>query len=1064
MLKKRLFYSLVFLFLFQSAAFSGILERPRTLNYISTAHFDIFFTKNSIESAALIADCAETYYESALSVFPLDYQLRIVIVISPDSETLDIKYTPIPYNRIIVYESLPQTSDFSAKDGYKARFESLLEREIFRAIGACSKDSFWQFASKLLLGDSLQPVAAVNMPEEFFNGCSAAAQKQADGSLSSSENFFDDSQNLSILVQAKLEGHFPSLFQLYGGMDIYPQEKLSSAALSAFSAFIMQKYGFPKFYEFWQACGKIHFFKLHSGIFKSIYGFSLEEEWEAFYDAIPLPQVKEISCQSLTAMNESVCKYLSSSKYGLVWYDELKKEVDLYNPDGTIKIRQLLFLADSVNNISVSPCGRFISVSYTQTNNREAFTKEITMLYDLEYRTFLRTKYNLRDAAILELEKEKYALVGLSVKEKLPELMLYSADEINFLIQNPHEIKPKSFKNTLLYSRKFSSNTIPFSPVYAGENAFFFLLRQILPDSKNGNTYIGKIDFSSGQESYWQLFQNEKLLNIGRLYFNRDPSSLSAENLYFFDYVFENADYGSDKSDRVNYEPNFTRTGALIMNQVFEPCEVYLQKEDYSGGVGPALAKNDTIYFISHKFERDYAYFSNISEIDFEAGRLMIPNVLFPDWTYKKSPEVEAFPEDESGNIRRLLNQNEIKNYNFINYFLKGGWNIFNPVKDFSLERGVEKSPGLGVSFETSSDVLSENKMILCAGLVFLPLDFTKIFNPTQKSLEELENYRTEYYKNFTFSAYLENTSTPVDLSLGSIFKFNIDGQYDFKVIGGASYLLPMRMNFRKLTMSLKGMFTASTTFWDAHQQELYPNLDGWTSLQDSYRSLQGLLYLNYTNIHQYGISAFKKLGLQFDTLIASVWDINLFELQREKGVKVARAQSLNEAIKNQMWGTYAPTQINMGVAATLEIPHLLPIANAKNWVLSFPSTIHAELFYTNGNALDVYAKTLIAGKEIQNGWEASKIYVQRIGLYFGYEAAFEYDTNSVVLPDLRDFTRFYTVFSNTVLNDSIFADLVFHLTPVIGDFANVKAELNLKSTYYLSTKEFKVSLGLKFN
>lgn len=1050
-MKKKLFFSLIFVLFFGNAAFCGILETTRTLNSISTNHFDIFFPKQSIATAEFIAQKSDSFFEQAAATFPLDYPIRILIVISPDSDTLDIKYTPSPYNRIIIYDSVPKASDFSANGGYSKTFESLLKREIYKAVASCVKNKNWQIVSKLFMGDSLQPLVGINMPAEFFYGCCSAAE--------SGENFSDDFQNLSILSKAKLDGTLPGLFQLYGGIELYPHQKIRSAAMSAFCSFLMQKYGFQKFYEFWAECGKLHFFKLHKGIFKKVYGTLLSDEWDEFCKLIPLPEVKELSGTPFTAMNETVCKFLCATEYGFVWFDELKCEVDLYNPNDELKIRQLLFLADSVNNISVSPCGRFISVSYTQTHTREAFKKEITMLYDLKMRTFLRTKFPLRDSSIIQLENGNYAVAGISVKEKIAELTVYSADEINFIVENPHEIKPSKFQNQIIFHRSFDSTSIPFSIAYAGGKKIAYLLTRINSSHVNNlshathakNTYLCFASLSSKEETCFQLAQNGEFLNPTRLYFNRSANTFSQQNFYLIDYT-------------LNSNPAFFRTAAIFLDSEFLPYKCLVQSVDYSGGISCAVAYGEHFYFISNKATLDECFFTDFSSVLFEEGKILVPNILLPDSSNAPALKFTSFQQDESGNVKKFVNEHEIKDYYFVDYFLKGGWNVYKPVHDISLQKGVEKVPGFGVNYETSSDVLSENSMILGAGLLFVPLDLTKIFNPTERSLEELEKSRNDYFKNFTLSAYLENSSTPIDLSLGSLWKFNTDGEYDFKIIGGASYLLPLRMNFRKLTINLKGMFTASTTFWDAHQKDLYPNLSEWPLIQDSYRSVQALLYLNYTNIHQFGVSSFKKLGIQFDVLLSTVWDVNLFELQRKNGVKAAEAQTLNDVIKNQLWGLYAPTQINMGVASTLEIPHLLPFANVNNWILSFPSTLHAELFYTNGTALDVSAKILLCGKEIQNGWEPSKLYFDRAGLYAGYEAAFEYDTNTVVLPDLRDYTRFYTVFSHTVMNDSVFLDFVFHLTPVVGEFSNLKSVLNFKMVYYMHTQEFKVSLGMKFN
>ncbi|MCR4952981.1 MAG: hypothetical protein K6A43_02805, partial [Treponema sp.] len=201
------------------------MENPRTLNSISTKHFDIFFTEESANSASLVADSADSLFDQALKVFPLDYEIRLVVVISPDSDELFMQYTPIPYNRIIIYDGVPYAKDFE----YENTFKTLLKEQIFCAVMACVKNKFWQLASFWLGGDSLQPVTNLNIPFAFFEGAADFCKDyNYEGWEDSQENAFqkqplNDLENYSLLVQAKLDGEFPSIFKMYGAMDSYPQ-------------------------------------------------------------------------------------------------------------------------------------------------------------------------------------------------------------------------------------------------------------------------------------------------------------------------------------------------------------------------------------------------------------------------------------------------------------------------------------------------------------------------------------------------------------------------------------------------------------------------------------------------------------------------------------------------------------------------------------------------------------------------------------------------------------------------------------------------------------------------
>jgi hypothetical protein len=139
-----------------------------------------------------------------------------------------------------------------------------------------------------------------------------------------------------------------------------------------------------------------------------------------------------------------------------------------------------------------------------------------------------------------------------------------------------------------------------------------------------------------------------------------------------------------------------------------------------------------------------------------------------------------------------------------------------------------------------------------------------------------------------------------------------------------------------------------------------------------------------------------------------------------------------------------------------------MPFQNYKGWILSFPLSLSAELVYTNGTALKTQSKMLLLGKELQTGFNKINIYFPRFGLYGGYEVALDYDTNTIVLPDVRDFTRFYDVLSNCYMNDSVFVNLELYTTPVAGKFAVDQLVTNVTFQYYLRTKEIKLSCNFE--
>ncbi|MBO4857739.1 MAG: hypothetical protein J5527_04435 [Treponema sp.] len=989
------------------------MEVPRKVSIISTDYFDILFSEESARTAKIVADNADSLYLEAKAAYQNPHDIRIIVVISPDSDTLSVKYTASPYNRIVIYEGVPSFDEASYKNG----FVELFYREIAKAVSQSVRSDFWEKVSKIIAGDSLQPVALMNMPFTFLEGVVHSEL------LRYSSGLLSDRRNLTLLTQMKLEGKMPSLLQMQGGMDIYPakypggpEEGLfNTIAASAFCAYMQQRWGIEKFTEFWTEGGKSKFFKLNEGIFEQVYEYSLQQAWYDFVEEIPVPELEDEEQTSLFFKidNDSVYKYLLHSQYGFIWYDDLKKEVDIYDTFSIFKNRQLLFLASEVNNLSLSSDGRYLAVSYSQAGIRENFKKDVTKLYDLKERAFLKETFELRSASVYKDKTDNTLLTaGVYIRDGYSELRVYGED--NSTTDDTTDSEPADYS----FSRTFNYGIEVHSPVFLSRNKVAALVCQL------NEWFVAFFDVETGEEAYVQLSYCDEVLkpyNLRRA--DQKSSSL------LFDFVLQD-------------DVSLTRPGMLTLDENLLPQKAIVLEDYYSGGLNDAVFYENKLYYSAHKFNFDEFRFVASEYLNYAEAKILQPEILFPS------------VDDEPP----ILSPG--RKYNPWSYMFKGSWTPFMPVREITVEKGVELWPGLGVTFETQSDPFSNNQLILSAGAGFLPMEFTKLFNPSQKAREELAAKKLELSKDFAFSAYTLNTSTPADISLGGIYKFNLDGEYSFKALGGAGVEIPLRMSFRRMQLDLKGVFTSSTSYKDSHQQDFFPDLHDWPGFTDSYRNIQTVFSINYTNIHQYGISPFKKMGIEAGAVITADWDISLLEAQR----RLAKDKG-NVAINEQRWrGSIAPTQINAGIAGTLEIPHLTPLQNYNGWILSFPTTMRGELFYTNGTAFDVNVKILVAAKEIQNGFDTLRLYFPRFGFYVGYNFALDYDTETVVLPDLRDFTLFYDVFSGCYLNDSIYCNLLLYTTPVVGKFSVSQLISSVSFEYFLRTNEYKLSANFKID
>ena len=533
MLNRAVKYRLVFftIVLFYARLFCGEMAIPRTVYVVSTQYFDFLFPLENEKTVKLLAEQADSIYLSAKQTFNCSSDFRTIVVVSPDSDTLSVKYTASPYNRIVIFDAVGQLETNS----YAGGLIDLFAHEVGRAVSQSVRSKPMEFVSKYFMGDSFQPVGLLNVPYSFLEG---AVYAQDEKSMS---GILYDNWNLELLMQAKLENKFPSLLQVSGAYDIHPVNKIDYIAAAAFYAYIQQLWGIEKFGEYWQECGKLNFFKLEKGIFKLVYGQELSTVWQDFIEAIPVPQnfaaldeqgQEQFTHDFLKPDCDSSYKFIVSTNYGLVWYDELKEEVDISGFYNYQSLRQLLFLANNITNLTVSPDGRFLVVSHIQGGIREKFENDVVRIYDLKQRKFLSEKYDMRDGSIVRLKDGRFAVAGNYVGEGTSNLVIYESPELNKLI-GFEDSQPN-----LVYSRSFTSDTTPYSLVALGKNYFACLV------CRSNEWYIMISDIVAGSPHSGMNDEDFYSISIGGD--GTFPEMLKIRNLRYADYV----EVSGKKSDR----------------------------------------------------------------------------------------------------------------------------------------------------------------------------------------------------------------------------------------------------------------------------------------------------------------------------------------------------------------------------------------------------------------------------------------------------------------------------------------------------------------------------------
>lgn len=994
------------------------MSRPRKMSVAKTQYFDVIFCEESFNTANFVIQNADFLYEKAFEQVESakKTKTRIPIVISPDSDKLDISYSPTPYNRIVIFEGVP-TVELSC---FENTLLSLLYQEITKAVNYSVRSKFMQFVSVVAGTDALQPVSLINLPFSFAEGFSFVENSQ------NGQGLLNDRFALQQLVLAKMQGNFPNWMQVSVIKDEKNENDFSSLAGAAFIAFVQQRWGMEKFLEFWKECGNLHFY-LTSGIFEKVYDITLSSAWKDFVESIPLPDnltqmeyLEEYSEKVIKKDTEGSIKNIISTPYGLIWYDNIRHEVDIIDTNENASDRKLLFLASDVNRITVSPNGRYLAVSFTQIKNRPQFKSEVSWIYDLKERSFLSESYNLRDAAIFQLENGLYVLAGVNVKKKYPELEVYTIPSINNNQSLKELSEEKSSLPRLLYNRSFSSEIIVSCPVFVENDILYCVIYQNLQSS------ILSIKLSTKQENVFQIYDsNSELIKIWELN------------------VFDSISNLTEKKFSFSYMPNdkvaFSRLGYFTITKDFALSKVFLQQNDLLGGINFPVLCNDKIYYSSNHIKYD-----DLKDIPFDS-------LLFTEGIIKnQNIDIPYFESEPEINFDK-------KNYYSFPYWFNGTLLPLFPIKDISLEKGPELWPGLGVTYITSTDPLLNTNMTISSAFGYLKLNFEYFTSSIAGNSQKLLNEIDDFYNDWAFSFFVKNTSTPIDISVGSIFSFiPSEGTYQGNVVVNTAWQIPMGMQFRKLNMNIQSEFIASTDYFDKNQTEQNPSLSNWPSFNESYKSFLIQSNVEYSNIHQYGLSPFEQRGLSISSTILAMWDIN----KSLRDIKNSEASSFSAYAYNFLSSV---EQFTFGLSAKIAIPRLTPLTMKKGFVLSVPATLSLDVFKEIGTALKFNTEFVLLGAEINQGIPVLNMYFSRIGVKVGYVGALLYDTQNTPLPNILNIDSFRTAFTESVYSDylSFIVDLDF--VPVIGRLSEIQFNTSFCFQIYLHQKAFMFNFNMEF-
>ena len=246
---------------------------------VETSHFKIIYEPECYKSASVIASSCEEQYSYLCTLFGLDPNLEIPIVITSQYKVLNAYYTSYPSNRIVLFDTVASNGSLS---NYPNTLVYVFRHELAHAFTMNIRSDFWQHVSNIF-GDGVSISPLLYTYPSMAEGLAVLCESM-DG-----YGRMNDLYATSIVRQAKIEGLFPSWTDIAGAMDLYPSSSLPYIFGGAFLSYLSNEYGFTKVFEAFRSFGKINWFKSTATIIENCIGVPFDVLWNDFYNSIETP-------------------------------------------------------------------------------------------------------------------------------------------------------------------------------------------------------------------------------------------------------------------------------------------------------------------------------------------------------------------------------------------------------------------------------------------------------------------------------------------------------------------------------------------------------------------------------------------------------------------------------------------------------------------------------------------------------------------------------------------------------------------------------------------------------
>lgn len=604
--KKIVLGVFILIFPFFAFCYSGNMAGEKDLKIKRTEHFDIIYSENGKNCAALIVENCEKIYEELADLYELENDFRICVSISSEYQDNNAYFSPSPFNHIVLFFNKP-SADFNI---FTNIYLSTFKHELTHAVQYNLKNPFWYKLSNVF-GDSYTAGLIGNTP--FIYEGIAVRTESLNG-----EGRANDENNLYLIKQAKIEGCFPKYTEIQGALDIFPGLTASYIFGGYFWQWMAQNYGQKKITEFVKACNNLDSVS-YSKNFKNTFDVSLSDEWEKFYAYIDVPEISKNPTENIfceTVINDKISKYslLSSCKKGFIYYDSYQGGIFFANKiNGQIKSKKII-PANSIFNLGISYDGRFL----------------LTESYDY---ISIVPKTKLR---VYDLENNKKVIFEDS---GVSDSIIFAEDGKNYLVVNKfadEENTDSCFHTMVIYEIDERSKITKIKSIPLGFESNIYSLC-------SGDDGVAYFVYKNGLEDYICSLNHNGEIKVELDFNDIENKKRRINSVYEFDgkLIFSYAD------------KNCLERFCIAEKYIDDVYTLKFQGEDLSGGIYSPVVFDDDIIYIGKFYHGNQLLRINLDDFQFEIKE-------------KRIEDKKIIKNDENGRLEICGKEKVIPNLVFL--------------------------------------------------------------------------------------------------------------------------------------------------------------------------------------------------------------------------------------------------------------------------------------------------------------------------------------------------------------------------------------------------------------